>query len=181
MYYIASAVISSNNEEPTFTNIPQNFTHLQFRIVGRSPAATTGGYSTAFDWPYIRFNGVASTASYSDRRMSGDGSSVNATTSINDTTAMRCGIMPSNSSTAGIFGASIIDILDYSNTNKNKTIRYISGCDANGSGVSVFGSGLFSNTSAITSVFFGGWSSGYLVGSRIDLYGIVSSQIATGV
>jgi hypothetical protein len=180
MYHIASAVIASNNEEPTFTNIPQNFTHLQFRIVGRSPATSTGGYSSAFDWPYMRFNGVSSTASYSDRRLNGDGAAVTSATSINDTTAMRVGIMPSNSATAGIFGVSIIDILDYSNTNKNKTIRYISGCDANGSGLAVFGSGLFSNTSAVTSVFFGGWTSGYLVGTRIDLYGIVSSQIATG-
>lgn len=180
MYWIATLTAPTNNIEPSFTNIPQNFTHLQVRITGRSPASTTGGYSSSFDWPYIRFNQIANSANYSDRRLNGDGASVTATTATNTTTAIRAGIMPANSATSGIFGVSIIDILDYSSSNKNKTIRYISGCDTNGAGIAVFGSGLSSTTAAINEIFFGGWTSGYLAGSRFDLYGIASNPIATG-
>jgi hypothetical protein len=58
---------------------------------------------------------------------------------------------------AGNVGASILDILDYANTNKYKTIRLLAGVDVNGT-VATFGgvvgltSGLWQNTNAITSI-----------------------------
>lgn len=180
MHHIASTVITTDNTEPAFTSIPQNFTHLQLRIVGRSPATNTGGYSTTFDWSYMRFNGVANAASYSDHRTLSDGSSPSFTSDVNGTTAMRCGIMPSNSATTGNFGHTIVDIFNYSSSTMNKVIRSISGCDRNGSGIIQFASGLFSDTTPISTIFLGGWSSGYLAGSRFDLYGITSNPVATG-
>jgi hypothetical protein len=34
---------------------------------------------------------------------------------------------------AGVFGASVTDILDYANTNKNKVMRDLNGAELNGS------------------------------------------------
>jgi hypothetical protein len=34
-----------------------------------------------------------------------------------------------------VFGVAIIDILDYANTSKNKTVRALSGEDENGAGL----------------------------------------------
>ena len=46
----------------------------------------------------------------------------------------------------------IIDILDYTNTNKYKTIRHFSGNDTNGGGYVWFNSSLWNNTAAITTI-----------------------------
>jgi hypothetical protein len=48
----------------------------------------------------------------------------------------------------------IFDILDYTNTNKYKTVRMLGGVDFNGSGEVDFMSGLWLNTSAITRIDF---------------------------
>ena len=53
---------------------------------------------------------------------------------------------------ANMFGSGVIDILDYANTNKYKTVRTLSGDDKNGSGYVVFGSGLWQNTNAVSTI-----------------------------
>ncbi len=53
-----------------------------------------------------------------------------------------------------IFSAGVLDLLDYTNTNKTKVIRLLNGTDLNGSGRIIFGSGLVNSTSAITSITF---------------------------
>ena len=82
-----------------------------------------------------------------------------------------------NGASANVFGTQIIDILDYANTNKNKTIRSISGIDNNGSGDVSLTSNLWMNTAAITSFEIGGFGVNLAAGSRIDLYGITSSSV----
>jgi hypothetical protein len=49
------------------------------------------------------------------------------------------------------FYAGVFDILDYANTNKNKTVRVLGGVDFNGSGVVFLSSGLYDTTSAVSS------------------------------
>ena len=70
-----------------------------------------------------------------------------------------------------------MDILDYTNTNKNKTIRAIAGFDANGSGTAGLWSSVYLDTSAITSIAVGTANSNFAAGSRLDLYGITTSQV----
>ena len=57
-----------------------------------------------------------------------------------------------NNSSASTFGTFIVDILDYKDTNKYKTIRGLAGTDNNGSGSVYFSSGLWMSTSAITRI-----------------------------
>ena len=70
------------------------------------------------------------------------------------------------------FGAVIMDILDYGNTNKNKTVRALSGA-ASAANQIMLSSDLWANTAAITSLTVtcsgGGY---YTTGSRFSLYGI---------
>jgi predicted patatin/cPLA2 family phospholipase len=55
--------------------------------------------------------------------------------------------------TANIFAANVLDILDYSNTNKFKTARVINGVDVNGAGGYVeFTSSNWRSSSAVTSI-----------------------------
>lgn len=156
----------------TFGNIPQNFTHLQARISGRDAS------STSVNSAFIVFNGSFETHP-SHHYLSGDGSSASSGSST--TVLMPLPVLPGANASAGIVGSIIVDILDYSNTNKNKAIRAIGGSDLNGSGNVALYSGFRINTEAITSLTFGGaYSSPYqfAAGTRVDLYGITSSQIS---
>jgi hypothetical protein len=52
-----------------------------------------------------------------------------------------------------MYGVGVIDLLDYTNTNKYKTKRAISGLDVNGSGGGIdIDSSLWMNTNAVTSI-----------------------------
>ena len=69
-------------------------------------------------------------------------------------------------------GVQIIDILDYKNTNKYTTSRFLSGYDANGSGYVFSGSLLWMNTAAINQIVIGRNTSGFFEHSQFALYGI---------
>lgn len=72
-----------------------------------------------------------------------------------------------------MFGAGVLDVLDYSNVYKFKTSRSLAGADMNGSGEVVFGSGLWMNTAAITSVTLTPTNgTNFVTNTRISLYGI---------
>lgn len=128
-----------------FTSIPSTYTHLQLRGIVRCDVAGSGLSNTTY-----RFNSDTG-SNYAYHNLSGDGSSASAgaastQTAITDTNT------PQLSVTSNIFGVAIIDILDYANTNKYKTVRILSGADLNGSGRTNLTSGLWMSTSAITSI-----------------------------
>jgi hypothetical protein len=63
------------------------------------------------------------------------------------------GYVSTADSIASSFAAGIIDILDYANTNKNKTVRLISGIENNGTGGYLnFSSSLWMQTTAVNSI-----------------------------
>jgi hypothetical protein len=152
-----------------FTNIPSTFTHLQLRIFSRNVGSEVTGEA------YITLNGAST--NYNNHLLMGDGAS--ATSAGNTyTTLIYASRAIGNSAAANVFGVTIIDILDYANTNKNKVIRVLSGGDNNGSGFAWLGSGLWINTDAVNQVRY---RNNFNLGqhSRADLYGIPTSA-ATG-
>ena len=148
----------------TFSSIPQTYTHLQVRILLQ-------GTST-FNTPFLplEINGNTG-ANYAWHRFWGDGSTVSvaASASANYIVLPRF-VDAGTPSYTNMFGAMVIDFLDYTNTNKTKTVRAVGGYDANGSGQIGLNSGLFNNTSGITSITFG--TSGLAQYSSFALYGI---------
>lgn len=150
----------------TFSSIPSTYKHLQIRGIGR----TTNSGSTGN--PEIKFNGDTNVNNYTLHILYGDGSSAAAygsgTGGGSDTS-----ITTGNSAGANIFGVAIIDILDYSSTNKYKTVRSLTGADLNGSGTMRVYSNLWLNTSAISSITLTPTSSAsYSQYSQLALYGI---------
>jgi hypothetical protein len=171
-YQIATTTLGSATSTVTFSSIPADYTHLQIRA---SYQTSRGTYP--LDKIFIRFN--SDTASnYSTHVVQGDGAS--ATSSAENTDKITDRDMSSTTAASGglVFGGLIMDILDYANTNKYKTVRSISGFDTNGT-VSGFGGrvGLFSgnwrSTSAITSITFTvDNAANYSANSKFSLYGI---------
>jgi hypothetical protein len=156
-------VLNTAQSTITFSNIPATYTHLQIRGIanGTSSASEIG----------LRFNGDSAT-NYVSHRFVGTGSGTPnadpgayANTSADGLTY----VMPSSGST---FGSVIFDILDYTNTNKYKTVRHIGGWDANGSGQIALLSDVWLNTSAISSIIVRGTSSNFSQYSSFALYGI---------
>lgn len=146
----AITVGSAGAASVTFNSIPATYTHLQIRAIVRSAAAGTSiGANTRF---YV--NGDTTSANYTYHRVSGNGTSATAAGGTNLPGAYPGSVTPENGALSNLFAGYVIDILDYANTNKNKTIRSLAGSDANGSGVIWFGSMAWLSTSAVTSLSF---------------------------
>jgi hypothetical protein len=174
MVWIAGSTASGSTNQVQFDNIPQTFTHLQFRIFARSTAAATGSTLTVYG-----FDGTNGATNSALHELYGVGTGGGLSQGI--TAQYNPGIseIPAANATASIFGACILDVLDYRSTSKMKVLRSFGGNDLNGSGrVNLtgilpmnFGSG-----TALQNLWFY-IPSNYAAGSRFDLYGITSSQV----
>lgn len=152
----------------TFTNIPGTYSHLQVRALVRTSHAAV-----------IRNLGVRinsdSGSNYANHVLQGNGSaaSASADTSI---TYSYIGIAAGANANSNVFGANVIDILDYANTNKYKTLRNLNGVDNNGDGSVFLKSGLWQSTSAITSLSFSIEGGANITQySQFALYGVKSA------
>jgi len=165
---IATTTVGSGGSSSiTFSSIPSTYTHLQIRAMATVTSTGSGCYMD------MRFNSDSG-SNYSDHGMSGDGSSVTSYGSANSNAVNFFQRVNNMSTTAP--SVCVIDILDYANTNKYKTVRNLQGNDRNGSGELTFRSGSWRNTNAISSISiaFGG-SYTLAQGSSFTLYGIKSA------
>ena len=162
---------ASGSATITFSNIPQNYAHLQVRGFIRSDKSA----DTNADL-YLYLNGDTSANSYTRHHIRGNGATASSLGWGNGGSAPVAGEAPAASSAANVFGATIIDILDYTNTNKNTNVRTLHGDDQNsGSSASNvwFTSSLWLNTNAVTSLTFTlQASTNFVQYSSFALYGI---------
>ena len=164
---IATTVVGSGGVNTViFNNIPQGYKHLQLRVLGRD---NRSNYATNF---YIQFNGDNS-LNYADHSLYGNGATTVAAANTSQSSAS-LGRFTGGTTQSNTFGAAIVDILDYTNINKNKTVRSLSGYDDNGvnGGQIWLNSNLWMSTVSITSITIvpvGSLISQY---SRFSLYGI---------
>jgi len=149
----------------TFSSIPNTYTHLQLRVISRDTrSAASNGY-------VFQINGDSG-SNYTYHDIYGNGSSATADGAANQTFG-NAGYNASASSTSGIFAPAIYDFVDYANTNKYKTYRWLGAYEANGSGTIVFGSVLWMNTNAINQITItSGASANFVAGTSFALYGI---------
>ena len=161
------SVTSATQAAIEFTSIPGTYTHLQIRAIARNSQAAVNdieGFTLQYNldtgnnysWHYVLGTGAAAA--------SGAGTSTNV---------LYSGYTPTNGSTSSCFGAFIIDILDYANTNKYNTQRVLTGYDTNTTNGRV---GLWSaswrNTNAITSIKMTNTAGNFITNSTFALYGI---------
>lgn len=169
---LATVTLPATASSITFAGIPSGYKHLQLRF-----SATTTRSTYAVSDPFIVFNNDAfsGNTNYSWHYMRGDGSSTGAGSSASTWRVYAPGLMATNQGSGPAVG--VIDILDYSNVSKNKTVRWLGGFDTNGT-VSGYGgftglvSGLYNKTEAINSITFSGDYVPYLANSKFSLYGV---------
>ncbi len=137
----------------SFTSIPSTYKHLQIRVFAKNDGLASIS---------MRFNGDSG-SNYSWHRLYGNGTTVTAQPGATQAQLLT-GVLDAQ------FGSTIIDILDYANTTKYKTVRTLSGYDNNGSGWAGIWSGNWQNTNAISSITI---TSGTIAQySSFALYGI---------
>jgi hypothetical protein len=135
---IATTTVGSTSVSSiSFSSIPQTYTHLQLRCFIKTDGATWIPFSVNNDTNtqrathYLRGNGASATA----------GAGLGSTSEGNYAMLMD----------AAQWGVAIIDVLDYANTNKNKTTRVLWGMDNNGAG-SIGMSSVLHTTNATTAI-----------------------------
>ena len=158
---LATTTFASAATSYTFSSISSSYTSLILIVNNQMSAAS--GFK-------LRFNGDTA-SNYSYHAVYGNGSTANAE-QIAPVNVMLFGSSPAASATSGIFGPVVMDILDYANTDKYKTVRALSGGDQNGSGGVYFASNSWRNTAAITSISIFCSSGNVAEFSQFALYGI---------
>lgn len=165
---IASSSIAGTPTSVSFSSIPQTFKHLEVRIFGRTTATGAGGIDC-----YMQFNGLT-TSIYNWIEGYGAGNATDgASAGINSTT---WNVMRNSLPRAGEtgYGASIVRIMDYTDTSKNRNAYWICGYK----GQSLYGNvsvvfGSTTSSAAISSLTFtieGG--AAFTNDSHITLYGL---------
>lgn len=157
----------------TFSSIPQGYTHLQLRMIARTDRAVAFASSI-----YGQFNGDTTASNYYEvHGLYGDGSSAGAF-GFDGGAVGGCfvGLHQGANGTANAFAVSVTDILDYSNTTKNKTIRSLNGNELNSNNTNSainFYSSLWMNTAAISSINLIAYHGNTFVqNTQFALYGI---------
>jgi hypothetical protein len=157
-YESIATVSPSGSSTVDFTSISSTYKHLQIRYATKGTSNGTG----------MRFRANSDTASnYYIHYLYGDGSAPGALAQGPATS----GVVGEVTSTANVQSVGVIDILDYTSTNKNKTVRSFFGYDNNGSGTVYLNSVLWSATPAAINSISIFTSAGTLTGT-FSLYGI---------
>jgi hypothetical protein len=158
---LATVTLGSSASSVTFSSIPATYRDL---ILVCSEMKTTSSTASVF----MRFNGA--TSDYSTVLMRGNGS--DTVSSNNGGVTDRLFATASAEPTTSNASNAIVQIMDYSATDKHKTILSRSN---NASDATEANAGRYASTTAITSVQVGmdlGLS--FATGSRFDIYGVIA-------
>ena len=162
---IATTYLESDVSSVTFSSLG-SYEHLQLRIT------TIGNAYNALKNGIFYLNGDTTDSNYHRHYMQGGGS----TTTAAAATGSMWGLNSKADSTP-TYGASVIDILDYRNTNKNTTVTSSFGSAATPNSYVEFVSCLWDNANPVTSIQLLSQSgpqsyNGFTRGSSFTLYGI---------
>lgn len=167
---IATATGTGSSGTITFSSIPSTYQHLQLRIISRVDIAGSSIYGNL-----VTFNSDTGN-NYTHHRLAGSGTAASA---AGFATGSYAGVLingsPGDSLLAATYSVDILDIHDYANTSKYKTVRSIGGYEFNNTiaGNINLRSSLWVNTSAISSITITNLNAGnYIAGSTFALYGI---------
>ena len=166
---IATQTITSTTASITFSSIPSTFKHLQIRHITRDTSTSRINNVAGY------FNSDSTFTNYRWHYLDGNGSIVDSGAVQVSSVPISFGLGAGGSNASNIFAANVIDILDYTNTNKNTTIRLLAGMDNNGAADPAIrlGSGVWMNTSAVTAITLYPQATGsFATNSTFALYGI---------
>ena len=160
---IATTVVGAGGQSTiTFSSIPSTYKHLQVRGFAKS---VTSDATASFT-----FNGDTA-ANYSFHGTGGQGSTMASYASTSASSMKAFGYNRGMGYDGGV--VMIIDIFDYADANKYKTIRSLWGMSSGGSGEAQLVSGNWRSTSSVTSMTFTPSSGTFGQYTHFALYGVL--------
>ena len=171
---IATVTVGSGGASSIeFTSIPGTYQHLQIRMISRS------NRSSILDLSRMQFNADTAT-NYAFHDLYGENVAGAGGYAESNVASIAIGGMTASTVNSSMFGAQVIDILDYASTTKNKVTRCLGGFDTNASGAAgqtdcqiLIRSGLWRSTSAVTSIkLFPNTGPNYVQHTTAALYGV---------
>lgn len=161
---LETQVLTSNAASVTFTGLGSyNYKHLQVRAAW-APTSNSN--------MRIRLNGDSSSA-YAHHQLWGTSSSVNSQAFTSRTYWAISEQVQGTTWDNNVFSPVVFDLLDFSNTNRNTSARFLTGANQNVSGTphATISSGVWLNTSAVTNLEI--FANGNLAAkTRISIYGV---------
>ena len=168
---IATTYLTGTAASVEFTSIPATYEHLQLRISGRQNISGSAGGALR-----IQFNGDTG-SNYSNHTMQTyGGTSLNADGYTGFAYVYQAGRLTGPTVDAEFYAATIIDIADYANTNKNTTFIGLTQSIPGGSGYLSFYSALWDDTAAVTSILLYSASDDLVADTTMTLYGLNSAN-----
>lgn len=163
---LETQVLTSSATYVDFTGLDSytDYKHLQLRMATRSTRSST-------NTPILITLNSDTGSNYSYHFLYGNGTSVSSSRASN-ATYFYGGSIASASQATNIYSAQVIDILDFSNTNKNTTARVFDGFAGSANNFVSLMSGAWYNTSAVTSISMSCYLGDFVSGSRLSLYGV---------
>lgn len=164
---IASASGTGASGQIGFDSIPQTYKHLQLRFSTRSTANNSGeGF-------FMFFNNVYQSpfTQYTTHYLTGTGSSATASAATNNA-RITSGQLANASMASNVYDFHIMDILDYTNANKNPIVRWMYGWDTGSAGNIVMESGVLNIAGALTKINISTYVGNFTTDSKFALYGI---------
>jgi len=161
--FLEEVVLTSSASSVTFDNLDtySDYKHLQIR------ATLRGDVGFDFTFVDLQFNNDT-TSSYAYHRLRGQSGSVISNASTGRSNAP-FGYLAGSSATANVYSSVVCDILDFSSSSKNTTIRALTGFD--NTSVALFSGGFF-KTGAVTEIdIIPDGGTNFVTGSRFSLYG----------
>ena len=165
---IATVLVGSGGSSSiSFSSIPSNFKHLQIRCIMKKAGAGNDSFSL------MTLNSDTGN-NYATHYLLGTGAVALAGANAPSVGNIFAGVTwgTGSSFSSSTFSAAVIDILDYTNTNKNTTVRTLTGTDGNGAGQVDLVSGVWLNTAAVTTINIAGNGGNFNQYSQFALYGI---------
>jgi hypothetical protein len=172
--FISSVTATSQVSSFTFTSIPQTYTHLQLRCIGKT--VTSSLYAQGL---YLQFgNGSVETSSlYAYHIIGAYNNTQVADGTANTTQIVVSGVFASNNAPSDNYGVGIVDFFEYSDTSKFKTVLGLGGTSTNSASRYDYvfqTSGVLRQTAAIDTIKVYG-ATDMLAGTTFALYGIKGS------
>jgi hypothetical protein len=166
---LETTISNGSTNSITFSSIntlAADYTHLQLRMITRYQNTTNSLQRNS-----VRLNGDSG-SNYSVHTLLGDGSTVTSTAFTSTNRFILEEQLPGNGTTTGIFGAAVIDILDFASTSKNTTMRSLHGAVAGSENAIALASSAYLSTNAVTSIEITSLNDSWVSGSRFSLFGL---------
>ena len=167
---IETVYLEADVASVTFSSLG-SYEHLQIRISGRQNISGSAGGNL-----YIRFNGDTGSNYSNHTFQTYNGTSLNADGYTGYAYVYMGARLTGPETNVGVYATSIINILDYRNTNKNTTMNGMTGnAERALTNYLVCLSALWDDTAAVTSILLYPPSDSFERGTEMTLYGLNSS------